>query len=136
MGIHSSTSALQKSEMTSSIPEMPILNRIAQVIYDKKGMNILGLDVRGVSSMTDYVIIAEGNVDRHVIAIADAIIGVLKEEGTRAIHTEGLQSGDWVVIDFLDIMVHLFMPGLREKYRLEELWKESRILDFTINTTL
>lgn len=132
MGIHSSASALQKSEMT--INEMPILNRIAQVIYDKKGMNILGLDVRGVSSMTDYVIIAEGNVDRHVIAIADAIIGVLKEEGTRAIHTEGLQSGDWVVIDFLDIMVHLFMPGLREKYRLEELWRESQILDLTINT--
>lgn len=133
MGIHSNTSALQKAEMT--IPEMPILNRIAQVIYDKKGMNILGLDVRGVSSMTDYVIIAEGNVDRHVIAIADAIIGVLKEEGTKAIHTEGLQSGDWVVIDFLDIMVHLFMPGLREKYRLEELWKEGHILDLTINTS-
>ena len=84
--------------------------------------------------MTDYVIIAEGNVDRHVIAIADAIIGVLKEDGTRAIHSEGLQSGDWVVIDFLDIMVHLFTPGLREKYCLEELWKDSQILDLTINT--
>jgi ribosome-associated protein len=100
---------------------MPILNRIAQVIFDKKGMNILALDVRGVSSLTDFVIIAEGNVDRHVSAIADAVIVALKEEGYQPIHTEGLQSGDWVVIDFLDIMVHLFMPGLRDKYRLEDL---------------
>ncbi len=114
---------------------MPILNRIAQVIFDKKGMNILGLDVRGVSSMTDYVIIAEGNVDRHVIAIGDAVIDILKKEGQSAIHVEGLQMGDWVVIDFLDIMVHLFMPGIREKYRLEDLWKEGRLLDLTIDTS-
>jgi ribosome-associated protein len=114
---------------------MPTLNRIAQVIYDKKGMNILGLDVRGVSSLTDYVIIAEGNVDRHVIAIADAVIDVLRQKGAKPIHTEGLQSGDWVVIDFLDIMVHLFMPGLREKYRLEDLWKDGQIIDFNINTS-
>ncbi|MBP7074308.1 MAG: ribosome silencing factor [Rhabdochlamydiaceae bacterium] len=118
-----------------TIPEMPILNRIAQVIFDKKGMNILGLDVRGISSMTDYVIIAEGNVDRHVVAIAQAVIGVLKQAGELPIHVEGLQTGDWVVIDFLDIMVHLFMPGLREKYRLEDLWKEGRLLDLTIDTS-
>lgn len=118
-----------------TIPEMPVLNRIAQVIYDKKGMNILGLDVRGVSSMTDYVIIAEGNVDRHVAAIADAVIDVMKEEGHTPVHTEGRQLGDWVVIDFLDIMVHLFSPGLRDKYHLEDLWKDGQLLDFTINTT-
>jgi ribosome-associated protein len=116
-----------------SIPEMAVLNRIAQVIFDKKGMNILGLDVRGISTLTDYVIIAEGNVDRHVVAIADAITLALKEEGYKPIHIEGHQSGDWIVIDFLNIMVHLFMPGLREKYRLEDLWKEGQILDFKIN---
>jgi ribosome-associated protein len=130
MGLHSNASTVRKTEIT--ISQMPILNRIAQVIFDKKGMNILGLDVRGVSSMTDFVIIAEGNVDRHVVAIGDAIIDALKKEGCRAIHTEGLQSGDWVVIDFLDIMVHLFMPGLREKYCLEDLWKDGQILDFNI----
>ncbi len=126
-------SVVRRSEI--NIPEMPILNRIAQVIFDKKGINILGLDIRNISSLTDYVIIAEGNVDRHVIAIARAVIQILKEEGIYPVHTEGLQSGDWVVIDFMDIMVHLFMPGFREKYRLEELWKEGQILDFNINTT-
>lgn len=113
---------------------MPLLNKIAQVIYDKKGMNILGLDVRGVSSLTDFVIIAEGNVDRHVSAIAHAVIDTLKEEGIKPLHVEGIQEGDWVVIDFLDMMVHLFMPGLREKYRLEDLWKNGQILELHIDT--
>ncbi len=133
MGLHSNASSIRKSEITTA--EMPILNRIAQAIFDKKGMNILGLDVRGVSSMTDFVIIAEGNVDRHVVAIAQAVLDVLKQEGQRPIHVEGLQTGDWVVIDFLDIMVHLFMPGLREKYRLEDLWKDGQLLDLTIDTS-
>lgn len=112
-----------------------LLNLVAQTIYDKKGINILGLDVRGVSTLIDYAIIAEGNVDRHVIGIAGAILDALKELGVKPAHAEGMQTGDWIVLDFLDFMVHLFMPGLRDKYRLEELWKEGRILDFQINTS-
>ncbi len=133
MGLHSDSSAVSRSEIVNE--QHTLLNRIAQAIFDKKGMNILGLDVRGISSLTDYVIIAEGNVDKHVVAIAQAVIEVLKQEGCNPIHVEGLQTGDWVVIDFLDIMVHLFMPGLREKYRLEDLWKEGQLFDLTINTS-
>lgn len=112
-----------------------ILNLIAQTIYDKKGVNILALDVRGISTLTDYVIIAEGSVDKHVVAIADAILDALHEVGYDCTQKEGLVSGDWVVLDFLNIMVHLFMPGLRDKYRLEDLWKEGQILDVQINTS-
>jgi ribosome-associated protein len=112
-----------------------ILNRIAQTIFDKKGFNILALDVRGVSMLTDFVIIAEGSVDRHVIATAQAVIKALKEIGILPAHVEGLRSGDWVVLDYLDFMVHLFMPGLRDKYRLEELWKHGQICDLKIDTT-
>jgi ribosome-associated protein len=111
------------------------LNLIAQTIYDKKGTNILALDVRGISTLTDFVIIAEGNVDRHVIAIADAIIDALHEAGFECIQKEGMLTGDWVVLDFLNIMVHLFGPGMRDIYRLEDLWKESEILDLKIDTT-
>jgi ribosome-associated protein len=110
-----------------------ILNLIAQTIYDKKGINILALDIRGISTLTDYAVIAEGNVDRHVIGIAQGIIEALQEVGAPVVHSEGLQSGDWVVLDFFNVMVHLFMPGLREKYRLEDLWKEGRIIDLQIN---
>ena len=112
-----------------------ILNLIAQTIYDKKGVNILALDVRGISTLTDYVIIAEGSVDKHVVAIADAILDALHEVGFECTQKEGLISGDWVVLDFFNVMVHLFMPGLRDKYRLEDLWKEGQIIDLQINTT-
>lgn len=112
-----------------------ILNLIAQVIYDKKGINILALDVQGISSIADYVLIAEGNVDRHVCAIARAVIDELKQKGEHAVHVEGLKTGDWVVIDFAGIMVHLFMPGLREKYSLEKLWGESKIVDLEIDVS-
>jgi ribosome-associated protein len=59
----------------------------------------------------------------------------LRDKGDRSIHVEGLQTGDWVVIDFIGIMVHLFMPGLREKYSLEKLWDASRIVDLEIDVS-
>lgn len=113
---------------------LEMLRDIAQVIYDKNGMNILALDVQGLSTITDYLLIAEGHVDRHVTSIAHAVIAELKDKGETPLHVEGLQTGDWVVIDYPGIMVHLFMPGYREKFSLEKLWKESRLLDLTINT--
>lgn len=109
-----------------------LLNTIAQAIFDKKGVNILALDMRGFSTITDFVVIAEGNVDRHVIAIAQAVEEASEEIGEKPIHVEGLQSGDWAVLDYLNVMVHIFMPGLRDKYQLEHLWKEASIVDLNI----
>ncbi len=106
-----------------------VLNTIARTVFDKKGFNILALDVRNVSTLTDFFLIAEGNVDKHVIALAKEIIGKLKDEGENPIHVEGIDPGDWIVIDYLEVVVHLFKPGLREKYRLEELWHEGLIVD-------
>lgn len=109
------------------------LNLIAQTIYDKKGFNILVLDLRGVSSMTDYVVIAEGTVDRHLRAIAQELNQVLAENDLSLYKIEGAHSGDWVVLDYGDINVHLFIPEMREKYSLEELWKASSIVDVDIH---
>lgn len=111
------------------------LNAIAQAIFDKKGFNILALDIRGVSSLTDFVIIAEGNVDKHVKSIAGGVMESLKSQGIRSFYTEGLATGDWIVIDYMDIMVHLFMPGVREKYLLEQLWRDGSIVDLQIDTS-
>ena len=112
------------------------LNSIAQVIYDKKGSNILALDVQGMSTITDYLLIAEGNVDRHVSAIARGIIDELHEKGgPPLLHMEGLQTGDWVVLDYGEITVHLFMPGVRAKYSLERLWSDSQIVDLEIDVS-
>lgn len=109
-----------------------LLNLIAQAIYDKKGMNILALDVRGISSMTDYYIIAEGSVDRHVRAISLSVTDALKQVGHSPFHVEGQRDGDWVVVDYGDIVIHLFVPDIREKYALEELWSEAKIVDLEI----
>lgn len=116
-----------------SRPPLETLNAIAQVIYDKKGFNILALDVQGLSSITDFLLIAEGNVDRHVTSIARAVVDELHEKGEKPVHVEGLQTGDWAVLDFGEIVVHIFSPGLRERYSLERLWSESKIVDLDID---
>lgn len=111
------------------------LNIIAQVVYDRKGFNILALDVRGLSSITDFLLIAEGNVDRHVSSIGRAIIDELDARGEDPVHAEGLGTGDWAVLDYGEVMVHIFSPGLRERYCLERLWKESKIVDLDIEVS-
>lgn len=116
------------------MPENPIekLQAIAQIIFDKKGFNILALDVKGISSLTDYVLIAEGNVDRHVIALAKEVMEKLEKAGEKPLYVEGLESGDWIVIDYFDFMIHIFMPGLRDKYNLEELFREGKVVDLKL----
>src|SRR3989338_1461456 len=112
------------------------LNCMAQAIYDKKGANIMALDVRGLSSITDFLLIAEGNVDRHVTSIARGIIEEMDERGgPPLLRVEGLQTGDWLVLDYGEIMVHLFMPGVRDKYCLERLWEESKLVDLDIDVS-
>jgi ribosome-associated protein len=110
-----------------------LLNSIAQVIYDKKGFNIICLDISGLSNLNDYMIIAEGNVDRHVKALASAVIEELKKD--KKIYPyklEGKIGGDWIVIDYHEVIVHLFMPHLREKYQLERLWSKGKIVNLKI----
>ncbi len=111
------------------------LNSIAQIIYDKKGFNILAIDVQGMSSITDCLLIAEGNVDRHVSSIARAVIDGMGERGEEPLHIEGIKNGDWVVLDYGEITVHLFRPGFRERYSLERLWGDSKIVDLEIDLT-
>jgi ribosome-associated protein len=109
-----------------------ILNKIAQVIYDKKGENIIALDVRGISSITDYMIIATANVERHSQAIAKTIIDELKKIKQRPYFVEGLKDGDWIVIDYSNIMIHIFIPELRSLYALETLFSEAQLIDLNI----
>lgn len=108
------------------------LDKLAQVIYDKKGINILALDIRGLSTLTDYLLIAEGNVERHVMALANVILEEMRTLGEEPIYVEGLQNGDWIALDYMQFMVHLFIPSMREKYRLERLWETPKVVDLNI----
>jgi ribosome-associated protein len=122
------------AEIMSRTP-LETLNAIAQVIFDKKGFNILALDVQGLSSITDFLLIAEGNVDRHVTSIARAVLDELEARGEKPVHVEGLGTGDWVVLDYSNVVVHIFSPALRERYSLERLWNESKIVDLEIDVS-
>ncbi len=111
---------------------LKLLNLIAQTIFDKNGSNIFALDVRETDSMTDYLIIAEGNVNRHVRSLSKRIIEAAGRDGVEPFLKEGDQEGDWLVIDFVDVVVHLFVPEVRERFALEELWNEGKIVDLDI----
>lgn len=111
-----------------------ILNAISQTIFDKKGFNILVLDVRGISTMTDYFLIAEGSVDRHVKSLSDAIKDQLAELAVPVIRSEGEKEAEWIVIDCGEYVIHIFIPELREKYALEEVWRKAKIVDVKIIT--
>ena len=113
-----------------------IINSIGQIIFDKKGFNVTAIDLRGVTSLTDFMIVAEGGVDRHVQAIAHEVMEKLLEKGLSPCQTEGRANGDWVVLDYGEFMIHLFAPGLRDKYRLESLWPEGKIVELQINKDL
>lgn len=113
---------------------MKLLNGIAQAIYDKKGFNILALDIRGVSSLADYVILAEGNIDRHVKALSISVKKTLDELGVKPLYVEGEREGDWVVIDCGEVVVHLLIPDFRDRYSLEGLWRPSKLIDVKIVT--
>lgn len=92
---------------------------------DKKALEPVLLDVRGMCSYCNYQLVVSGRSDRQVDAISEGIIVGLKEEGVRALGTEGKRSGQWSLLDFGDFVVHVFHHPLREHYDLEGLWHEA-----------
>lgn len=108
------------------------VREIAQTLFDKKGANIIAIDVKGISSITDYVIIADGNVDRHVVALAKEVEDIMRDAGEKPAHVEGMQNGDWIVLDYFQVVIHLLVPEMREKYQLERLWPEGKIIDLSL----
>ncbi|MEM7175029.1 MAG: ribosome silencing factor [Chlamydiota bacterium] len=105
-----------------------LIRRLAQAIFDKKGSQIIAIDVCGISSITDYVLIANGNVERHVSSLAREIEAQLKRGGTHLHRIEGHESSGWVILDYFDLMIHLFTPAMRQKYQLDRLWPDGEII--------
>ena len=95
---------------------------IVQALVDAKGQEIKVLDVRQITDFTDYMIIASGNSSRHVQTLADKICVHMKELGLMPIGREGEAVGDWVLVDFGDVVAHLMRPQVRDLYNLEKLW--------------
>lgn len=93
---------------------------------EKKALNVRILNVCGLSSLTDYLVIASGRSDRQVQAIAEAVrLGLKKEHATPPLAVEGMKEGRWVLVDYGDVMVHIFQEPVREFYDLDGLWREA-----------
>lgn len=107
-------------------PDLPReLSQASELAVDGKGREPLLLDLRSVSNATDFFLIVSGTSDLHVRSIAEHIIDGLKEEEVRPDHIEGLDGGRWVLIDYIDFVVHVFHPDAREFYQLERLWGDA-----------
>lgn len=96
---------------------------IQEILEENKAEDIAVIDLAGKSDMADYMIIASGRSNRHVGAIADHLLQGLKEKGFGPFETEGAEECDWVLVDALDVIVHIFRPEVRSFYNLEKMWQ-------------
>ena len=99
-----------------------LLDHILASLSDNKAEDVVQIDLRGKSSMGDYMVVASGRSTRQVSALADKLVTSLKAEMGLASRVEGKDTGDWVLIDTGDIIVHLFRPEVREFYQIEKMW--------------
>lgn len=116
---------MASEETTTQIDMPPALERATVLAADRKGVDMLAMDLRGISNATDFFLIVSGTSDMHVRAIAEHIIEELKKSDVRPSHVEGLRSGRWVLIDYIDFVVHVFHPAARDFYQLERLWGDA-----------
>ena len=113
-----------------SRPSEALARRIAAVAIDKKARDVVVLDMRDVVAYTDFLVIATGNTERQTQAIEDAIYRELKDSGrTMPERVEGKPEGRWILMDYLDCVVHIFTTAARDYYRLETLWGEVPALE-------
>lgn len=105
-----------------------IKNLAIDTLVDMKARDISVLDVRGKTSITDYMIVASGTSDRHVKAIAETLSYRAKESGEPALGCEGVNEGEWALVDLNGIVVHIMLPRVRDFYNLERLWSAPSVI--------
>jgi ribosome-associated protein len=105
--------------------QMPVVNVVENALDEMKAVNVKVLAVKKLTDITDTMIIASGNSDRHVRSIADRVVEFAKKAGFRPMGVEGERDGEWVLVDLQDVIVHIMLPKVREFYRLESLWDVS-----------
>ncbi len=103
----------------------------AKAISSKKGLNIKLIEIGDISSLADYMVIATGTSSTHVKAIADEVEYQLDEAGISVSHIEGYRSNSWILLDYVDVIVHIFSDEAREFYDLERLWQDGKEIDIS-----
>ncbi len=111
--------------------------RIAAVtLDDHKAADIVVLDLRGLSDATDYFILASGTSDTHVRALTERVVEALRKVKRKTHHSEGVKAGRWALLDYVDFVVHVFHPTLREFYQLERLWVDAPTVHVELDNPL
>jgi ribosome-associated protein len=122
---------LQRPRTAASAPaneHEPLARHAAAMCLDLKANDVVALDLAGITDMTDFFVIASGTSDTHVRAIAQNVIDGMEKAGVSVLHVEGMAQGRWVLLDFVDVVVHVFHPTMRAFYQLERLWSDARPL--------
>ena len=119
---HGTTATTEASSHTAA----SLISHVLSWLDDAKAENIVTIDLKGKSSIGDYMVVVSGRSDRHVGAIGEQLQTKLKENGMGRVRIEGLQACDWVLIDTGDIIIHVFRPEVREFYKLEKMWSSER----------
>jgi ribosome-associated protein len=104
------------------------LRAVAAALADRKAIDPMVLDLRGLTAAADYFVIVSGTSDAHVRGMAEHLMTALAPRGIEPHHVEGLTQGRWVLLDYVDFVVHIFHPELREFYQLERLWGDAPVL--------
>jgi ribosome-associated protein len=117
---------MRKKELKSAPAGRRLALACARDAAEKKAERILILDMRAISSIADYFVICSGNSPRHVKAIAEFVVEEAGADGARCLHSEGWADSRWIVLDFCDVIVHVFHDEARRYYQIERLWGDAR----------
>ncbi|GAA6165767.1 hypothetical protein NBRC116590_34710 [Pelagimonas sp. KU-00592-HH] len=119
---HDATPNSETNGVQAEATSEALLARVLSSLEDDKAEDIVQVDLRGKSSMADYMVICSGRSSRQVAAISEKLIERVKQDFNRISKVEGKETGDWVLIDTGDVIVHVFRPEVREFYQLEKMW--------------
>jgi ribosome-associated protein len=105
---------------------------VVDALEARKAVDGVVLDLRGLSDAADFFVVCSGTSDAHVRGMAEAVIERLEDAGNRLHHVEGLAQGRWVLLDYIEVVIHLFHPAAREFYQLERLWGDAPSRAFSV----
>ena len=118
-----------EEELAEAADIEAVAREAADAAWDRKALGLKVLDMRGLVSYTDFLILCSGNSDRQVRAISDSIERSLRDYGVRALGIEGRESNRWVLMDYGDVIIHIFTESERDVYGLDSLWNDAPTLD-------